>query len=719
MLLGLEKSRIFIDSLFELPALANMKQTQLSSTRYSLFAGFESDLTRISVFPIAKYLIQCIFFIFLMLVLLKPTLAQNDSSKSLKRVIISAEKRQNTFHSTVPVQQLNYESLQEINAESIADAAKYFSGVFVKDYGGVGGLKTISARSLGAFNTSLEYDGIIVADAQTGQIDLSKFSSTFVQSLELSDANPQQILSPARSYSSASILSISTNAFNATNFTQNKWQAGIKQGSFGLWQPYGGIYFPLSNAVAVSADAEALWNKGNYPYRVNNGMFSENLSRSNSDIQAFQGEANIVKQFPDSAQWQTKFWGYSSQRGLPGSIVFFNNTSAQRLWEEDLFAQSRYQKKITPYTSLLVSVKYSSLFTRYKDPDFLNNAGGLDNRYYQHEVYLSTALSHHFGKYFSTSVASDFASSNLTSNISSFASPTRFSWWNNVALQYADIHWKIHASLLNSTFHYETKTGAAASDKDQLTPSFSASYQSNESPWLFRVFYKNIFRLPTFNDLYYNYTSSINAKLLPEFSKQYNVGATYSKDLNSVLKQLNISVDAYYNSIKDKIITVPAQNLFMWTVLNLGKVHIKGIDLTTQLNGKLNSAIRCSVRIAYTWQQALDVTNPSSSEYKNEIPYTPDNSGSALITFYYKSWSAGYSFLLSGTRYTLGENDPSNELVGWVIHDIFVTRSIKLKYFQIHIKAETDNIFNEKYEVIRYYPMPGRSYKINISFTNL
>ncbi|HEY4875277.1 MAG TPA: TonB-dependent receptor, partial [Puia sp.] len=516
-----------------------------------------------------------------------------------------------------------------------------------------------------------------------------------------------------------SVLSINTNVFNANNFTQNKWQTGIKQGSFGLWQPYAGIYLPVSKSVVVSADAEALWSKGNYPYNVNNGMFSEKLDRSNSDIRSFQGETNIVKQFSDSSQWQTKFWGYTSQRGLPGSIVFFNNTSAQRLWDEDFFAQSRCQKKISAYTSLLVSAKYSSLFTRYKDPNFLNNAGGLDNRYYQHEIYVSAALIHHFGKYFSASVASDFATTNLTANISSFATPTRFSWWNNTALQYANLHWQINASLLNSTFHDETKNGTPASDKNQLTPSFSASYKPNESPWLFRLFYKNIFRLPTFNDLYYNFTSSINAKLLPEFSKQYNVGTTYSKNLNAAVKQFSISVDAYYNTVKDKLIAVPAQNLFMWTVLNLGKVHIKGIDVTTEVNGKLSSAIRWSARIAYTWQQAQDVTDPSSAEYKNEIPYTPNNSGSALITFYYKNWSAGYSFLFSGTRYTLGENDPSNQLDGWGVDDVFVTHSIKLKNFQINIKAEADNIFNERYEVIRYYPMPGRSYKINISFTNL
>ncbi len=184
---------------------------------------------------------------------------------------------------------LNHEVLEEINAESIADAAKYFSGVLIKDYGGVGGLKTISVRSLGGLNTGLIYDGIPVADAQTGQIDLSKFSATFVQSLELDQANPQQILLPARVYSSAAVLSVATNSFNTTNFTQTKWQAGIKEGSFGLWQPFAGVYLPVSKTLVVSANAEVTGDKGNYPYYINNGMFSQKAYRINSDIQAYQG----------------------------------------------------------------------------------------------------------------------------------------------------------------------------------------------------------------------------------------------------------------------------------------------------------------------------------------------------------------------------------------------------------------------------------------------
>jgi vitamin B12 transporter len=664
------------------------------------------------------------FIILMMLVSLPGTvlIAQNksDSTKALKEVSIIGEKKQNPFSAIVPVQLLNHEALQEINAETIAGAAKYFSGVLIKDYGGIGGLKTISVRSLGGLNTGLVYDGISIADAQTGQADLGKFSATFVQSLELDQANPQQIPLPARIYASASILAFTSNSFNTTNFTQKKWLAGVNAGSFGLWQPYAGLYFPVSKNMVVTANAEATWARGDYPYSVENGMFSQKAVRSNSDIQSFQGELNIVNRFADSSVLQTKLWGYNSERGLPGSIIFFNDMAAQRLQDKNLFVQSRYLKKLNLATSLLVSAKYSSLYTKYTDPNFLNNAGGLDDRYMQHEIYGSMAFSHLIGKYFSFSLAADLASTHLSANINNFPTPTRTSLWNSLMLQFTQSHWQLNASLLYTNINDKTETGSAATNKSKFTPAFSLGYKPGpESPFLFRFFYKNIFRIPTFNDLYYTYISNINPKLLPEYSNQYDAGFTYTRNFKSALSQFSISLDGYYNNIKDKIIAVPSQNLFIWTMQNIGKVQIKGVDINGQANGKFSSTVKWSARIAYTWQQALDVTDPSSAEYKNEIPYTPENSGSALAVLYFKNWSAGYSFLFSGMRYTLGENDPSNQLAGWNSQDAFISWQINCRDFRTTIKGEVNNIFNEQYDVIHYYPMPGRSYKLSIIINNL
>ena len=651
-----------------------------------------------------------------------PLFAQQlpDSVKALQAVSVNGERKPNSFAAIVPVQRLNQEALQQINAETLAGAAKYFSGVLIKDYGGIGGLQSISVRSLGALNTGLVYDGISIADAQTGQSDLGKFSATFVQSLELDLANPQQIPIPARLFASASILSFTSNTFNTNDFSRKKWIAGINAGSFGLWQPYAGLYLPVNKNMVVSANAEVTWAKGDYPYSIDNGIFSQKTVRSNSDIQAFQGEINIVNRFKDSAEWQTKVWTYFSERGLPGSVIFFNDNAAQRLEDKDLFVQSRYLKKYSPSTTLLVSAKYSSLYTQYQDPNFLNNAGGLNDQYTQNELYASVALSQRLGNYFALSLASDMALTHLRANISQFATPTRISLWNCLVLQFNKTHWQVNASLLNTNINDQTQAGPAAMNINKFTPSLALGYKPRpQSPFLFRFFYKDIFRMPTFNDLYYTYISNINRKLLPEYSNQYDAGITYSKTGKSVLSQFSFSLDGYYNDIKDKIVAVPSQNLFIWTMQNIGKVHIQGIDLNAEANGKFSSSLKWTARVAYTWQQALDVTDPSAAEYKNQIPYTPNQSGSAMAAIYYNSWSTGYSLIFSGNRYTLGENDPSNQLPAWNTQDVYISRQAHFSYFATTIKAEIENLFNEQYDIIHYYPMPGRSYKISIIFNNL
>ncbi|MDD6496167.1 MAG: TonB-dependent receptor, partial [Prevotella stercorea] len=53
-------------------------------------------------------------------------------------------------HYLTPSQTLAGTALQNLSTTSVADALKYFSGVQIKDYGGLGGLKTVNVRSLGS-----------------------------------------------------------------------------------------------------------------------------------------------------------------------------------------------------------------------------------------------------------------------------------------------------------------------------------------------------------------------------------------------------------------------------------------------------------------------------------------------------------------------------------------------------------------------------------------
>ena len=101
------------------------------------------------------------------------TIPEEDTVYALDEVMVVATR---TSQEIVPVQMLSGEKLRTLGTHSIADAIRYFSGVQIKDYGGIGGLKTINVRSLGSQHVGVFYDGVELGNAQNGIVDLGRFS---------------------------------------------------------------------------------------------------------------------------------------------------------------------------------------------------------------------------------------------------------------------------------------------------------------------------------------------------------------------------------------------------------------------------------------------------------------------------------------------------------------------------------------------------------------
>jgi outer membrane cobalamin receptor len=221
--------------------------------------------------------------------------------------------------------------------------------------------------------------------------------------------------------------------------------------------------------------------------------------------------------------------------------------------------------------------------------------------------------------------------------------------------------------------------------------------------------------MPTFNDLYY--VDVGNAKLKPETAIQYNIGAAYSKTWsNSMLTMLRLQADAYYNTVSDKIMAFPKGTQFRWTMMNLGKVHISGIDATAEASLSPTPLLTIGARLQYTWQRAIDVTSSNTSYYKDQLPYTPEHSGSAMITVAYGNTELNYSLLYSGERYSQQENIERNRMDAWHTSDIALTHKIRIKESLLSISAEVNNLFNKDYDVVKNFPMPLRSYSVGMKF---
>ena len=247
------------------------------------------------------------------------------------------------------------------------------------------------------------------------------------------------------------------------------------------------------------------------------------------------------------------------------------------------------------------------------------------------------------------------------------------------------------------------------------TPAFFGSFKVLKNHDLsVRAFYKRMFRMPTFNDLYY--TDMGNAFLKPEYVEQFNVGLKYTRNFEKspFMRMFDVSVDAYYNKITDKIIAYPKGQQFRWTMLNLGEVEIKGVDAVLNALFTLGK-LEVTTKFQYTYQKAIDITDPADTYYRDQIPYIPWHSGSAILALFYKGWGLNYSFIYTGQRYNQQENIPRNHTQPWYTSDLSLQKTFKIRTRTLKATAEVNNLFGQDYDVVLNYPMPKTNFRFVVS----
>lgn len=642
---------------------------------------------------------------------------------SIPEIQISDVYQTREVRSSSPLQILSKDALKNLHALQVSDAVKHFAGVTVKDYGGIGGLKTVSIRSLGAQHTAIGYDGIALTDCQTGQIDIGRFSLDNVDQLSLSNGQSDNIFQPARFFASAGILNIQTLTPRFEEGKRTNVSASFKTGSWGLVNPSLLLEQQLNRKWTVTANGEWMSSDGQYPYTLHYGNAEGDLTsrekRKNTDIQTLRAEAGLYGNFSDKEQWRLKAYYFQSSRGLPNATTFYYDFSTQHLWDKNTFIQSQYKKEFSKQWVFQTSAKWNWNYQRYLDPDSKNSSGKTENSYYQQEYYLSASVLYRLLSNLSFSLSTDGSINTMNADLKNFVHPTRYSWLTAFAGKYMNDWLTLSASALATVINEDVEKGGSAGNHRKLTPYVSASFKPLQNEELrIRLFYKDIFRLPSFNDLYYEEVG--NSKLKPENARQYNVGVTYSKNVCSFLPYLSATIDGYYNKITDKIIAYPTKNLAVWSMRNLGSVEIKGVDATASITLQPWENIRINLSGNYTYQRALDVTNPDldSEEgrtYKHQIAYTPRVSGSGQAGIETPWVNLSYSFLFSGKRYQQGENIAENRLDSYSDHSISASRSFKIMKTNTSVSVEVLNIADKNYEIIRNFPMPGRSVRATIS----
>ncbi|MDN3673305.1 TonB-dependent receptor [Flavobacterium branchiarum] len=656
--------------------------------------------------------------------------ASNDSIRPLKEVILKGKP----FQEVIPVQSLSGKLLENLASHNVADALRYFAGTQIKDYGGLGGLKTVDVRNMGTHHVGVFYDGIQLGNAQNGVTDLGKYSLDDMESLTMYNGQKSEIFQSAKDFAAASAIYLKTKRPVFDDNKKTHLLVRYKTMSINYNNPSFRWEQKLSDKVSMSVSSEYIKSNGQYKFRYKRDnqdgtvAYDTTATRHNSDIEALRFESGIYGKI-NNGTWDAKVYYYDSDRGAPGAIVENKFSDGFRQTDKNFFAQASIIKDFTKKYKFQAKLKYADDYTHYVARDTTSILGEIvtegaqsDDSYYQKEIYFSAVNMYSILHTWDVSLSTDFQYNKLDATRkgiqTQFSFPQRYTALFSLASSLRVGQFKALGSLVGTYVQEEVRYNAKAPDKKELTPALFISYTPfKDYDFNIRAFAKRIFRMPTFNDLYYTMVGS--STLRPEYMNQYDIGFTYNLPAGkSFFDKFSIQADAYYTDTKDKIVAAPTGNLFRWMMTNMGQVKGHGIETVINMGKQINK-LNLTANLTYTYSESRDYTKflgLETSSYGDQIPYTPWHSGSGILNANYGSWNFNYSFIYVGKRYNGNVNNIKvNEVQPWYTHDLSLQKSFALSHYLIKGTVEVNNLLNQHYEVIYNYPMPGRTLKFIIS----
>ncbi|WP_158276154.1 TonB-dependent receptor [Brumimicrobium oceani] len=606
---------------------------------------------------------------------------------------------------------LNQKQIEQLAPNDLGSLLQYINGITIKSYGGIGGMKTLSHRGLGGEHSQLMIDGLPMSDPQNGQTNLANIQLNNVEEVALNQQNSGQLV-PISGLVKGSAVQIKT--FDQ-QFSPHKLsiRSSLTLGSFGQKEGFLGLKKGgKRNFVSLAGGYRSY--DGDYPYELKFGNETKKVHRRNNALDEYNISLGAgVKWRKRKTSHQLKFSGkrIAIDQELPGAVILYNNMAQETLKTENTnlgFNYSLFNQTL----AVKAFAQYAHRFTHYNDPTYLNSAGYLDNQYTTNSFSGGFHLRYKWNN-FTFHAGNDFTYDALKST-RNLGEPSRETNISMLKTRYQAKYFSIEASAFNQTFIDQNKIQEHRKNYNKVHPQL-ALYTSDElfKQLQFFIWYKPSSRAPSFNELYYSQLG--NTSLTPEESSQINWGTRYVKSFKRV--ELSIQGNIFKNLVSNKIIALPTQNLFVWSIQNIGKVDIVGGDLHLNVNIALNKDWALQLQTGASYQQALDISDENGPTYRDQIAYTPALTGNAIARVRYKKIGLNFSSLYIGERYSLNENIPGNRLDPYLIFDLSANYSLKIRSKQqLKLQAGIKNLGNVSYNFIKYYVMPERNYFIKLSY---
>lgn len=621
---------------------------------------------------------------------------QKDTTNYILATEIISDSAIRRFHTKIDKIHFRKDSLGTFGVSGLsADALlRQTQGLYVRNYGGHGGIKTVSFRGFAAQQTTASIMDIPYQSPQSSMVNFGNFYLDGFDAIDITH-------NPAAATQNA--LGGNINFGILEQKKSMRVQVGL--GSFG--ENILGINGNLSHKKLSNRFAyQRISANDNYPFSIN----GETGKRENAGFvsQQYQGFLSYKFGKMEASYFLT---GYKNTQGIPEPIVTGKPSFSQdSLRQKDFFHFFRLQFVPKNYKSLFFPIK--TIFSLSQHYNLMESKALGTNYYYDNDDILAQLQLHHLlpNQSFITTIQYNYTTlkgDNLAINFRPIQEVQRK--LVNLSLQHASVLGK----QAEEKYRFHTTTAIRANVTQEYATLWNGSIGlTKRLAFLEKKGGKNVSettffmhgnlgnRLPSFNELYY--FGYGNANLQPENVRAWDIGFQIQK---RIFCPISAKVLFFQNWTKDKIIAVPISPV-RWSTQAIGQAQTQGIEYALEAQITKNQQFYFN----YTYQKAIDATHPE----KPLLPYTPIE----VVNYGYKCYGKNFVVYLNGNytgwRFSALQNSQTNLLAAYQILDIGSSYRWKFAKFSYKIGADIMNIFDTNYAVIQSYPMPRRTFQLRV-----
>lgn len=621
----------------------------------------------------ANKLLLLAFFFPLML-----TAQQWDSLFQLSLIEVS-DSRLQSFSPGSHITIIDSNLIQLSSNNNLAEVLSNNSQVYIKNYG-PGRLATSAIRGAGANHTAVLWNGFNIQSPMLGQVDLALLPTQLASEVSIN-------------YSSSSAL----------------WGSGALGGSIHLNSPASFkpcLESKLNFGMASFGQSNLQWSlkTSNERWSIRTNLFRQNgandFSFNNNGIKEKQTNAQLnnigliqgIGWKPNAKNLiDLQFWYQDTDRQIP-PLRFQTNSVAQQA-DQALRTTFLWKYIGESYTHSLKAARFNDRLI-YSDSIANINSDSKTQSIIlesEHRIYLNQQHS------LRTGVFSNWLSATSNNYLSS-KNQLQHALFFSYRYQSVNQKWTHSISLRQELVDQQWSP---------FTPSLAFNWQAHPY-WQVKGNFNRNYRLPTFNDLYYN--PGGNPELQAENGWSQDFGVHFQKTWKK--QQFKFNTTLFNRNVNNWIIWLPNGNV--WSPENVQEVWSRGLE--NRISWMYQHPYwQFNAHVSYDFVRSTNQKSksPNDASVGKQLIYVPKHKVNSRFQLNYKKeWQLAYWQNYTDAVFLLADN--SNSLPGYAIGNLSLAKTFNWPSISATAIFKVNNLWDKDYEVVVNRPMPGRNFEINI-----